>query len=191
MINGIELPRDAYDRVKVRTLDDVQGDEADFVFVDFVAISHPGSAGEASDINRAATRARGMSILLMNRGTFVGYERPENHKRATALFRLYDKLAARRVTLRMWCCLNCQTDSHHTLVCTTKPQDMPDAVCEWYACGERGHNAATCPTRVCRNCRGEGHSANECPRGVICSLCDDDGHLSFACTATTRSRRMA
>jgi hypothetical protein len=29
-------------RVKAKTLDDTQGDEADFVFVDYTATSHPG-----------------------------------------------------------------------------------------------------------------------------------------------------
>lgn len=39
--NG-DLPRDACERVKVKTLDDAQGDEADIVFVDYTAVSHPG-----------------------------------------------------------------------------------------------------------------------------------------------------
>ncbi|KAK1762908.1 hypothetical protein QBC33DRAFT_581402 [Phialemonium atrogriseum] len=185
MVDHGQLPKDVYGRVKVKTLDVAQGDEADFVFVDFVTVSHPGFTGENFRIALATTRARGMSILLLNRGTFVGYDKPETRKRANVLFRLYNYHATRQLTVRIWCCLNSQTDDHTTSNCTAIPPDMSNITCERQSCGVGGHNAATCPTRICRNCNIEGHSANECVEQLICSRCGRDGHVSLTCTATT------
>lgn len=55
------IAEEAYRRIKIKTLDESQGDEADFVFVDFVAVSHPGFTGESFRITLATTRARGIS----------------------------------------------------------------------------------------------------------------------------------
>ncbi|RSL65418.1 hypothetical protein CEP54_004287 [Fusarium duplospermum] len=60
------------DRVKAKTLDKAQGDEADFAFVDHTAVSHPGFNTEPFRGTLAITRARGFTILLQNRGLFVG-----------------------------------------------------------------------------------------------------------------------
>lgn len=56
-----------------------------------MAVSHPGFTAESFSGTLALTRARGMTILLLNRGTFVGYERREGFiERANHLFRIYN-----------------------------------------------------------------------------------------------------
>lgn len=71
------------DRVKAKTLDEAQGDEADFAFVDYTAGSHPGVTTEPFRGTLATTRARGFTILPLNRGLFVGWEtRDAKRKRA-------------------------------------------------------------------------------------------------------------
>lgn len=41
MVNKVVVAKEVYHRIKIKTLDESQGDEADFDFVDFVAVSHP------------------------------------------------------------------------------------------------------------------------------------------------------
>ncbi|KAM6484960.1 hypothetical protein HDV62DRAFT_353696 [Trichoderma sp. SZMC 28011] len=58
---------------------------------------------------------------------------------------------------------------------------MTDVQCERTSCGQFGHNAATCPDSVRRNCRIKGHNANECSQRLLCSCCGNSGHFSFQC----------
>ena len=52
------------DRVKAKTLDDAQGDEAGFVFVEYTAVSHPGFTTESFRGTLATTRARGFTFWI-------------------------------------------------------------------------------------------------------------------------------
>ncbi|KAI8714471.1 CCHC-type domain-containing protein [Fusarium sp. LHS14.1] len=141
-------------RLEVKTLDGPQGDEADIVFVDYVTVSHSGFTAESFRGTLALTRARGMTILLLNRGTFVGYERrKETTKRANHLYRIHNWHETRRLVQRLDGCLNCESLLHSTDRCKGKaPADNNnnniDSPCERPSCGKEGHNAATCPTRL-------------------------------------------
>ncbi|KEZ40950.1 hypothetical protein SAPIO_CDS7848 [Scedosporium apiospermum] len=66
-----ELTEEEADRVKVKTLDDAQGDEADFVFGDFVLTDHTGFLGEKFRTTLVTTRARGITALLLNREEYT------------------------------------------------------------------------------------------------------------------------
>ena len=52
-------------------------------------------------------------------------------------FRLYNYHATHQLTVRIWCCLNCQTDDHTTRNCTAIPLDMSNLTCERQSCGVR------------------------------------------------------
>ncbi|KAF3060447.1 hypothetical protein CFAM422_011137 [Trichoderma lentiforme] len=60
MVDKVVMAKEVYHRIKIKTLDESQGDEADFVFVDFVAVSHPRFTRESFRITLATTRARGI-----------------------------------------------------------------------------------------------------------------------------------
>ncbi|RSM14479.1 hypothetical protein CDV31_005368 [Fusarium ambrosium] len=101
LISQGHISKDTLTRLKVKTLDDSQGDEADIVFVDYVTVSHPGFTAESFRGTLALTRTRGMTILLLNRGTFVGYERRKDFvKRSNHLFRIYNWHASRQLVQR-------------------------------------------------------------------------------------------
>ncbi|RSL62753.1 hypothetical protein CEP53_004661 [Fusarium sp. AF-6] len=182
LINQGRFSKDILTRLKVKTLDDAQGDEADIVFVDYVAVNHPGFTAESFRGTLALTRARGMTILLLNRGTFVGYERREESiERSNHLFRIYNWHASRQLVQRFSGCLHCEILDHVTSECKEAVDCSTEEVCERPSCGKKGHNAATCPTRRCLNCREVGHSANECSYDIICSRCGRPGHHCFVC----------
>ncbi|KAL6701247.1 hypothetical protein J3F84DRAFT_1633 [Trichoderma pleuroticola] len=103
--NGV-VTQQVYQRIKVKTLDESQAEEAGFVFADFVAVSHPGFTGEPFRITLATTRARGISIFLLNRGTFVGHEQPHVPARALQPSRLYAPCAEKKAVHRKTCCIN-------------------------------------------------------------------------------------
>ncbi|KAJ3522690.1 hypothetical protein NM208_g12752 [Fusarium decemcellulare] len=102
-----------------------QGDEADVVFVDYVAASHPRFTGEPFRGTVATTRARGLTIILLNRGTFIGWEtREETRKRANQLFRIFHWHMSRKLHTRLFCCMNSNTYEHSTDNCHTGPPCM-------------------------------------------------------------------
>ncbi|RSL70214.1 hypothetical protein CEP53_001948 [Fusarium sp. AF-6] len=105
-------------------------------------------------------------------------------KRANQIFRLYDHFASQQLEIRVPCCLYCQKLDHTTENC--KANVTTDEVCERSTCKEKGHNAKTCPGRICRNCAETGHSANECPHDLFCSRCGRQGHFFFKCESATR-----
>ncbi|KAJ4233450.1 hypothetical protein NW759_002226 [Fusarium solani] len=163
LIDQGRFSKDTLTRLKVKTLDGPQDDEADIVFVDYVTISHPGFTADSFRGTLALTRARGMTILLLNRGTFVGYERREEFiECSNHLFRIYNWHASRQLVQRLSGCLNCETLDHTTSECKEPVDFSTKGACERPSCRKEGHNAATCPTRKCRNCHEVGHSANEC-----------------------------
>ncbi|RMJ11207.1 hypothetical protein CDV36_009165 [Fusarium kuroshium] len=105
-------------------------------------------------------------------------------KRANQIFRLYDHFASQQLAIRVPCCLYCQKLDHTTEKC--KANVTTDEVCERSTCKKNGHNAKTCPGRICRNCAETGHSANECPHDLFCSRCGRQGHFFFKCESATR-----
>ncbi|VAI12833.1 unnamed protein product [Triticum turgidum subsp. durum] len=59
------------------------------------------------------------------------------------------------------------------------------------SCGQEGHRARSCPTRVfiCSLCNEEGHRARSCPTRVfICSLCNEEGHKAKKCPQKLQKR---
>ncbi|EEU44747.1 uncharacterized protein NECHADRAFT_84818 [Fusarium vanettenii 77-13-4] len=121
LISQGRFAKDILTRLKVKTLDDAEGDEADIVFVDYVAVNHPGFTAESFRGTLALTRARGMTLLLLNRGTFVGYEhRKESIKRANHLYRIHNWHASRQLVQRFSGCLNCESLLHSTNQCKGK-----------------------------------------------------------------------
>ncbi|KAL7929424.1 hypothetical protein V8C35DRAFT_315601 [Trichoderma chlorosporum] len=181
MVDKGEATKDVYRRIKIKTLDEAQGDEADFVFVDFVVVTHPGFTGEHFRITLGTTRARGINVYLLNRGVFVGYDKSsEVADRAIQLSRLFSLCQGTGSIHRLHYCIHCQGD-HTADECTAKSEAMEGIQCERASCGKSGHNAATCPDRVCRNCGTRGHGANECPKPLLCSTCGNEDHVSFQC----------
>ncbi|KAI9158793.1 hypothetical protein HJFPF1_06791 [Paramyrothecium foliicola] len=90
MVKDRQLSEDDSARIKVKTIDDAQGDEADFVFVDFVTTSHQGFTGKDFRLTLGTTRARGISIFLLNRGSFVGYDDPRDLEKQRMVIKLYE-----------------------------------------------------------------------------------------------------
>lgn len=181
MIDSGTLPAEAMGRIKVKTLSDAQGDEADFVFGDFVAVDHPGFTGEQSYITLVTTRARGFTTILLNRGTFVGRDKDLTLRCANMLYQLHRECLNDQVVIRVWCCMNCESDGHTAEECSKGALDMSASQCERPSCRKMGHIAARCPRQTSRNCDAEGHTANQCVKDLICSRCGNEGHLPFAC----------
>ncbi|WAO88246.1 CCHC-type domain-containing protein [Fusarium falciforme] len=118
-----------------------------FVFVDYMAVSHPAFTTESFRGTLATTRARGFTILVLNRGLFVGWEtRDTTRKRANEIFRLYDFFASNKLVVRVPCCLYCQTHEHDTATCPEEKPSSGEYVCKTCA-NKNGHIADTCPTR--------------------------------------------
>ena len=63
-----DLPRDARDRVDVRTIDAAQGHQADVVMLDLVRTKGPGFLDDAHRLCVAVTRSRQAEIILMHPG---------------------------------------------------------------------------------------------------------------------------
>lgn len=160
MVDTHQLPIGVMAHVKAKTLDDAQGDEADFVFGDYVAVSHPGFTSESFRRTLVTTRARGITVVLLNRGTFVGLEcNKKTEKRALELYRFYTQYASQGLAFRIWSCLNCDSPGHTEAQCTEQPRDMSGIRCERESCGKAGHLTAKCPMQQCKNCRGKNHAA--------------------------------
>ncbi|KAF4460237.1 Nonsense-mediated mRNA decay 1 [Fusarium albosuccineum] len=183
MTDNGRLTKDFARLIRIKTFDDAQGDEADFVFVDYVAVSFPGFLGENFRGTLATTRTRGVAVILLNRGTFVGWENHDNtRKRANQLFRIFNYHMSRGLTHRIFACLGCQAYGHTIDVCKSEPLEPSTEGCERSSCNtDSPHTSATCPTRKCGNCSEIGHSANECSSDLICPRCHGTGHSRFAC----------
>ncbi|WAO93930.1 AAA-12 domain-containing protein [Fusarium falciforme] len=136
LIDQGRFPKDTLNHLKVKTVDGErrrlrrndspqarsvcvsQDDEAVIVFVDYLTVSHPGFTADSFRGTLTLIRARGMTILLLNRGTFVGYERREQFiERSNHLFRIHDWHASRQLVQRLAGCLNCETFDHTTSEC--------------------------------------------------------------------------
>ena len=109
---------------------------------------------------------------------------PQYRKRADVLYRLYREFEKRKLVFRIPCCTVCQRDGHTTSSCKAVALDISEAKCERESCQEIGHITALCPTRICRDCEIQGHSANECPTPLTCKRCGNVDHLIFECKTT-------
>ncbi|RSL62305.1 hypothetical protein BHE90_008598 [Fusarium euwallaceae] len=144
LINQGRFSKDILSCLKVKTLDDAQGDEADIVFVDYVAVNHPGFTAESFRGTLAITRAHGMTILLLNRGTFVGYERREESiERSNHLSRIHNWHASRQLVQRFSGCLHCEIVDHVTSECKEAVDYSTEEVCERPSCGKKGQPPAS------------------------------------------------
>ncbi|KAI5862560.1 hypothetical protein GGS23DRAFT_597360 [Durotheca rogersii] len=182
MIDCKELSESAIrDRVVVKTLDSAQGAEADIVFVDFVNVTHPGFTGAQWRTGLSSTRARGMTITLLNRGSFVGRGDPDNTANPLAqvayeLFKLFNSHRA-----------NCRL----RLRDVDAPKDTTNHLCQ-RGCQkidkrDANHPTAHCPFQICRNCKLHGHNATACERDFICPRCGRSGHAGLGCPATANT----
>ncbi|KAJ4249416.1 hypothetical protein NW762_012269 [Fusarium torreyae] len=115
------------------TLDEAQGDEADIVFFDFVLTGNPGFITANFRVALALSRARVATALLLNRGTFSGWETKQHtQQRALQLFGVHDHHEKHGLIVRVWCC-------------EKEPTPNPDLHCLRASCGQNGHLADNCP----------------------------------------------
>lgn len=161
-----KLPQGMIDRITVKTLDDSPGDEADVVFCDWVRDTSVGHIGELSHVVLATTRARAVTVHLLERGTFVGYS--QQGLRAKVMSDLWHRLSEYE-GLSKFChrfdgCNICHTIGHLTgFRSEASPVPAPGVKCKRPKCEARDtHLTAYCPTRCCRNCFRIGHTGNEC-----------------------------
>jgi hypothetical protein len=177
------------DRFKFKTVDNAQGDEADFVIYDMVTTSTPAFVAAEFRSTLGLSRARAFVIILANRGNFIGHEVNKiTQARALELSRVYDFVASLGVNKRIASCKRCETSEHSLQQCTNNDPDMSDKTCERTSCGETGHTAAFCPTRFCGNCSERGHTSGECPfEHFLCSACGRRGHHYFNCDTSGKT----
>lgn len=186
----LKLDDEQRSRVQFKTVDNSQGDEADFVFFDLVTTTTPGFVAERYRLTLGYSRSSGFLVVLNNRGNFVGHERNEiTGPRALELSRAWKYLNDFGVTKRIVSCKRCETHKHTTDQCDKSDPDMHSEVCERTFCGEEGHTAAFCHNRRCGNCAQRGHSAGECPLDdLLCSQCGKQNHDFFNCTTSSGKR---
>ncbi|KAI8720961.1 CCHC-type domain-containing protein [Fusarium sp. LHS14.1] len=114
----------------------LQGDEADFAFVDYTAVSHSGFTTEAFHGTLATARARGFTILLLNRGLFT-------HEHATIDCR------KEKPTSGYCARATCDNAEGHTA------GTCPTRLCR--NCSATGHSANECSLDlICTRCGKEG-----------------------------------
>ena len=152
-------------RLKIKTLDSAQGDEADIVIGDFVGVHGPGFTAEPFRTALITTRARALNVTILNRGMFVGFESRGTVTRARHLARVYKFHTS---IVRVTWCPDCETGTHTALECP-RPKGMPPTDCK---------------EAFCENCfkRGD-HGTNECPEPILCARCREPGHPSQLCEA--------
>ncbi|KAI1053698.1 hypothetical protein LB507_007280 [Fusarium sp. FIESC RH6] len=179
----MKLSGDDISRIKVKAVDNAQGEEADFVIYDMVTTSTP--AFDAAEFRNTLglSRSRAFLVVISNRGNFIGHEVNWTIKEcARELSRIYDHIARLNVNQRVQSCKNCQTHEHPSSKCEEKEPVMTEAICERNSCGKKGHTTAYCPTRICGNCSERGHTSGECPLDeFLCSACGRIGHDFFNC----------
>jgi hypothetical protein len=178
-------------RIQFKTVDNAQGDEADFVFYDMVTTAAPAFVAERFRLTLGLSRATAFQVVITNRGNFVGHERNEiTRPRALELSRAWKYFNDLGVTKRITSCKQCETHEHTTDQCDKPDPDMRSERCERTSCGEKRHIAAFCPNRRCGNCAERGHTAGECPRDdLLCSQCGRQGHDFFNCTTSSGKRQ--
>ncbi|KAF9432979.1 hypothetical protein BGZ76_010042 [Entomortierella beljakovae] len=84
-------------------------------------------------------------------------------------------------------CHNCKQEGHVANSCPEGKREPEKSAYfgKCYNCGSEDHRTRTCtvPKRMltCRNCKGDGHMAKDCPEPTICSNCNEEGHISREC----------
>ncbi|QPC77701.1 hypothetical protein HYE68_008453 [Fusarium pseudograminearum] len=124
-----ELNLNAVDvnRIRLRTIDNAQGDEADFVFYDMVTTSTPAFVAADFRCTLGLSRSTAFLVVLANRGNFIGHEKNETTQgRAQDLARVYEFFAKRNVNKRIKSCKKCETHDHTTDDCTADDINMSD-----------------------------------------------------------------
>ncbi|KAG5663692.1 hypothetical protein KAF25_006277 [Fusarium avenaceum] len=150
----LELEDEKRARVQFKTVDNAQGDEADFVFYDFITTTTPGFVAERHRLTLGYSRSsRFLAVTNSRGGNFVGHEENETTgSRAFELSRTWKYLNDLGVTKRITSCKGCETHEHTTDQCDKSDPDMHSEVCERTSCGEEHHIAAFYPDRRCENC---------------------------------------
>jgi hypothetical protein len=185
----MELIAAASHRIKFKTVDNAQGDEADYVIYDMVTTSTPAFVAAEFRNTLGLSRATAFQVILANRGNFIGHEvNTVTQARALELSRIYDSVAKLGVNKRITSCKNCETPGHPSDQCKGNDLDMSSETCERLSCGKLGHTAAFCPSRFCGNCSTRGHTSGECPlEHFLCSACGRPGHHFFNCTTVGKA----
>ncbi|KAI6769752.1 hypothetical protein HG530_004381 [Fusarium avenaceum] len=70
----LDLDDEQRSRVRFKTVDNSQGDEADFVFIDLVATTTPGFVTERHRLTLGYSRSTEFHVVIARRGSFVGHE---------------------------------------------------------------------------------------------------------------------
>jgi AAA domain/Zinc knuckle len=168
-------------RVKVRTIDGMQGYEDDVVIVDLTRAQGVGFTGQKNRFTVACTRAIQLLVIAVNPEMLANIENSAKLESTKYIDRLLSFCQFTKkdywVIADSFICKNCKKPGHSSRDC---PQPKP-----CHNCKKTGHEAADCTeprnmTRVnCRNCGGTGHFARGCPTPKIpfCNRCKVLGHL--------------
>jgi len=96
----LKLSDEDISRIKLKTVDNAQGDEADFVIYDVVTTSTPAFVGAEFRNTLGLSWSRAFLVVISNRGNFIGHEVNEITKaRALELLHIYNHIARLNVKL--------------------------------------------------------------------------------------------
>ncbi|KAL2132964.1 hypothetical protein VTI74DRAFT_3064 [Chaetomium olivicolor] len=173
MVYDGSLSSDQRRQILVRTVDGAQGFAADLTIVDFVQIGCPGFTADRRRICVALTRSRQAEMILMSRGTFVGFQQSDDMPVGFDVHllemiyldvRSFGGIVTERITElpadEGSTCFNCGQTGHTRKSCAEPMK------CE--NCDQGDHVSRSCPHPViprCRHCRATDHTAN-CPKKI-------------------------
>lgn len=111
----------------------------------------------------------------------MGWEiKDKGEKRAHELYRIYKWHKTNGLIIRQPCCPKCNSLDHKASDSNKEWAHDPSLSCAILVCQRTGHTSDNCRFRSCQTCHRQGHSANECPRELLCAQCGDE-HFTFDC----------
>jgi hypothetical protein len=152
-------------RIKVRTIDGMQGWEDDAVIVDLTRSRGAGFTGQRNRFTVACTRAILLFVMVVNPHMLDAVEKASKMESTKFIDKFITFCSFTKKDVWM------QADSFF---------------CR--ACRKPGHSAKDCADKLCRNCDEPGHDAKECPAlrnmsKATCRNCNEIGHEAKACKA--------